>query len=104
MVSVEKGNVLLYKGSSYFRQRLLLSVLSGKPIRITEIRSLDHKPGLQEYEVNFIRLLDKVTNGTLIQLNETGTSLYFQPGLLYGGSIEHECSLERSIGKFGIEV
>lgn len=99
MPPVEKGNVLLYKGSSFLRQRLILSVLSSKPVRISEIRSLHDEPGLQEYEVNFIRLLDKITNGTVIHLNETGTSLYFQPGLLYGGTIEHECSLKRSIGK-----
>lgn len=99
MSSTEKGNLLFYKGSSYFRQRLILSVLSSKPVKITEIRSLHDEPGLQEFEVNFIRLLDKITNGTIIQLNETGTSLYFQPGLLYGGTVDHECSLQRSIGK-----
>lgn len=98
MPPIEKGNILLYKGSSFLRQRLILSVLSSKPVRISQIRPLHDEPGLHEYEVNFIRLLDKITNGTVIQLNETGTSLYFQPGLLYGGTIEHECALQRSIG------
>lgn len=29
-----------------------------------------------------------------------GTSLYYQPGLLYGGSLEHDCSPSRGIGYY----
>jgi len=29
-----------------------------------------------------------------------GTSLYYVPGALTGGVVEHECSLQRSIGYF----
>ncbi|KAF5279969.1 hypothetical protein FQA39_LY18190 [Lamprigera yunnana] len=96
----KKSNLLIYKGSSYLRQRLVLSVLSGKSVKINDIRSYDDSPGLHEFEVNLIRLLDKVTNGTIIELNETGTSLFFQPGLLHGGSVQHDCCLERGIGYY----
>lgn len=99
-----KNNTLTYKGSSFMRQRLLLSVLSSKPVRIVDIRANHDEPGIAEYEVNLIRLLDKITNGTVIQLDSTGTNLYFQPGLLYGGEINHECSLQRSIGKFDVNT
>ncbi|MBN3273990.1 RCL1 protein, partial [Polyodon spathula] len=44
--------------------------------------------------------MDKITNGTRIEINETGTTLYFQPGLLYGGPVEHDCNLQRSIGYY----
>lgn len=97
--AVKKGNTLFYKGSSFLKQRLVLSVLSGKPVKITDIRALDDEPGLREFEVSLVRLLDKITNGTIVELNETGTSLYFQPGLLYGGTIQHDCSVQRSIGE-----
>lgn len=97
--ATQKGNTLHYKGSSFFKQRLILSVLSGKPIRITDIRARDDIPGLREFEVSLIRLLDKVTNGTVVELNEAGTALYFQPGLLYGGKVDHLCSVQRGIGK-----
>lgn len=100
MTATMKGNVLHYKGCNFFRQRLVLSVLSGKPVQITDIRTLDDEPGLKDCEVNLMKLLDKVTNGTVIELNETGTSLYFQPGLLFGGNVEHECSLQRGIGYY----
>jgi len=41
-----------------------------------------------------------MTNGTVIEVNETGTELYFEPGLLIGGSIDHECCKMRSIGYY----
>ncbi|KAJ3662719.1 hypothetical protein Zmor_007052 [Zophobas morio] len=95
-----KGNVLCYKGSNFFRQRLVLSVLSGKPIRISYIRAFEDEPGIKEFEVSLIQLFDKITNGTVIELNETGTSLYFQPGLLHGGTFSHECSTQRGVGYY----
>lgn len=42
-------------------------------------------------------LLDRITNGTKIEINETGTSLFYRPGLLVGGELEHNCSLQRGI-------
>ncbi|GLV43232.1 Rtc1 [Carabus blaptoides fortunei] len=72
----------------------------GKPVKIIDIRSTDDEPGLREYEISLVRLLDKITNGTVVELNQTGTSLYYQPGLLFGGKVEHECSLQRGIGYY----
>lgn len=95
-----KNNILTYEGCNYLRYRLLLSTLSGKPVRIEDIRIKDNDPGLKEYEISFVRLLDKFTNGSRIELNETGTSLYYHPGLLNGGEIEHDCSLQRGIGYY----
>ncbi|XP_011632550.1 RNA 3'-terminal phosphate cyclase-like protein [Pogonomyrmex barbatus] len=95
-----KNNILKYEGSNYLRYRLLLSTLSMKPIKIINIRTKNDEPGLKEYEVNFIHLLDKLTNGTRIVLNETGTAVYYNPGLLRGGELEHDCSLQRGIGYY----
>ncbi|XP_068633444.1 probable RNA 3'-terminal phosphate cyclase-like protein [Battus philenor] len=97
--TIEK-DVLVYKGSNLFRQRLLLSVLSGRAIKIEDIRSSHDDPGLREYEVNLIRLLDKITNGTRVELSETGTSMYFQPGILVGGQVNHNCCTQRGIGYY----
>lgn len=47
MQPIEKGNRLVFKGSNYMRQRIALSVLSGKPIEITDIRSNSDEPGLK---------------------------------------------------------
>lgn len=92
--------VLEFEGCNYFRQRLVLSTLTSKPVRITKIREGTDQPGIKEFEAGFIRLLDKLTNGSRIEVNETGTCLYYKPGLLLGGTLEHDCSRQRSVGYF----
>ncbi|XP_061716714.1 probable RNA 3'-terminal phosphate cyclase-like protein [Cydia pomonella] len=100
MPATVQNDTLIYKGSNFFRQRLLLSTLSGRSVRIEEIRSSHDDPGLREYEVSLIRLLDKVTNGTRVELSETGTSVFYQPGILIGGQVTHSCSTQRGIGYY----
>ncbi|GAB1302308.1 RNA 3'-terminal phosphate cyclase-like protein [Apodemus speciosus] len=141
-----QAHSLSYAGCNFLRQRLVLSTLSGRPVKIRRIRARDDNPGLRDFEASFIRLLDKITNGSRIEINQTGfqvaqtavvtsligygeydklavmfthhmslvyailcppqnndqvrTTLYYQPGLLYGGSVEHDCSVLRSIGYY----
>ena len=89
-----------FEGCNFFRQRLVLATLTGRNVHIEGIRENENEPGLQEYEAGFIRLLDKLTNGSRIEVSETGTSLFYQPGVLLGGTLEHACSSQRSIGYF----
>lgn len=99
-IVAQENNLLVFRGSNFLKQRLILSLLSGKPVKIIDIRSNDELIGLREYEVGLIRLLDKITNGTKIELNPSGTSVVFSPGLLIGGTIHHDCCLQRGIGYY----
>jgi len=92
------GRFREYSGANYLRQRLILATLTSTPVRIKNIRSGADDPGLMEPEAGFIRLIDKLTNGSKIEVNETGTQLTYQPGALLGGRIEHSCSISRGIG------
>lgn len=74
-----KGDLLRFQGHRHLRQRLLLSVLSGRSIRVDGIRSDDVHVGLREYEISLLRLLEKVTNGSTIEINVTG-ELRVPPG------------------------
>jgi len=79
-------------GSVQFRQRLAVSILSHRPLLLRNIRSDDvDNPGLQEHEASYLRLLDRMTNGSTIEINATGTQLRFKPGILLGGDVEHTC-------------
>jgi RNA 3'-terminal phosphate cyclase-like protein len=40
-------SIIRFQSHQFFRQRLLLSTLSGRPIRIDQIRSDDDNPGLR---------------------------------------------------------
>jgi hypothetical protein len=43
----EKMNTLNYEGCNFFRQRLVMAILSGKSVKIKKIRSKDDNPGLR---------------------------------------------------------
>ncbi len=48
--ATQAGPFYIFKGSNFFRQRIILSVLSGKPIKIIDIRSdSSENLGLQGY-------------------------------------------------------
>lgn len=84
-------------GAVQFRQRLVVSILSHRPLLITNIRSDDlEAPGLRDYEASFLTLLDRMTNGSTIEINATGTQLRFKPGVLLGGDIFHKCPISNS--------
>lgn len=101
MVSATSHSSLLhFSGHEFLRQRLILSALSGKSIRIDGIRAAEDHLGLLDYEASFLRLLDKITNGSTIEINYTGTCITFVPGVLTGGKIHHDCPPSRSIGYF----
>ena len=91
---------LEYKGASFFRQRLVLSTLSTLPLLISEIRPGQEEPGIRDYEAGALRLLDKLSNGAAVAINETGTRVSYRPGILIGGEIEHDCNLKRSVGYY----
>ncbi|KAI8925597.1 RNA 3'-terminal phosphate cyclase/enolpyruvate transferase [Entophlyctis helioformis] len=93
--------MLRFEGHTCLRQRLVMSTLSGKSVRIENIRADDdEQPGLADYEASFLRLLEKLTNGCTIEINHTGTSVTYHPGTIFGGRIQHECPPSRSIGYF----
>ncbi|QIW95328.1 hypothetical protein AMS68_000846 [Peltaster fructicola] len=78
---------LKFTGSKYLIQRLVLATLTGRTIRISQIRASSHAaPGLAPHEVSFLRLLDEVTNGSQIEFSYTGTTVAYKPGLITGAA------------------
>lgn len=92
---------LHFDGSNFFRQRIILSTIFNRPIRISDIRSDGVDPGLRQYEASLLRLLDRVTDGGNIHVDVTGTELRYKPGQIVGGSdIVYDCGLERNVTYF----
>ncbi|KAL1199184.1 putative RNA 3'-terminal phosphate cyclase-like protein [Cardamine amara subsp. amara] len=95
------GKAKKMKGSQSLRQRLLLSILSSKPITIEDIRSEVMPPGLRPHEISLIRLFDTVCDDCVTEINDIGTILKFKPGIIMGGkNLVHNCDLTRSIGYY----
>ncbi|CAI2369953.1 unnamed protein product [Moneuplotes crassus] len=78
----KKKDYITFKGAACIRQALQFSILSGKPVKISEIRSEDLDPGVNEYEMNLLKLIEKVTNGSIIDINVSGTQIRFTPGVI----------------------
>ena len=68
-------------------------------MRIEGIRSDADEPGLREYEISFLRLLETVSSGAAFEISYTGTTLVYRPGVLTGGKHSHSCN-GRGVGYF----
>jgi len=93
-------SILSYNDPKNFRLRIAASLLSMKPLTIRNIRSNELNPGLKNHETSFLRLIDSITNGTKIEINDSGTELRFSPGIIISGDVEFACSTDRSVGYF----
>ncbi|KMZ63506.1 putative RNA 3' terminal phosphate cyclase [Zostera marina] len=101
MVVMGKAAHMRLQGGKHFRQRILLSTLSSVPIVITDIRSDDTTPGLLLHEISLLRLVEKISDNCIIEINETGTKLRYKPGVIMGGKhLMHDCGLSQGIGYF----
>ncbi|EEB06436.1 RNA 3'-terminal phosphate cyclase [Schizosaccharomyces japonicus yFS275] len=89
-----------FRGCEHLTHRLALATLSGTPVRVEGIRSDSVDPGLRDYEVSYLRLLEKLTNGSVIEISYTGTSFVYRPGTITGGRVEHDCPTGRAVGYF----
>lgn len=98
--------MLVFEGGNFLRQRLALSTITGKPIIIKNIRADDTlNPGLNDSETSLLHLLDSVTDGSKIKINDTGTTLNYSPGIIIGGGssdkpLIHECHPSRSLSYY----
>lgn len=91
---------LKFKGSSWFRLSVVLSVLTGKPIIFEEFRYDCTEPGIKDYEIKFLELICELTEGTVVEINDTGTEIKFRPGVIKGGIINFDCGSEKCITYF----
>lgn len=68
-----------------------------------DIRYGEPNPGLAEYEVTLLKLIDQVTNGSKIQIEEKGKSVKFYPGVVtnnHGNELTFDCGTFRSMTYF----
>ena len=79
-----------------FRYKILCATLSNHSLIIDKIRIDEDIIGLKNYEANFLRLIEKVSNGSCIEIDESGSVLKYTPGTVVNGiNIVHECDNEK---------
>ncbi|KAF5948007.1 hypothetical protein HYC85_013964 [Camellia sinensis] len=71
------------------------------PLQLSSRISALTKPGWRSHEVSFLCLLEKISDDCVIKINETGTKLKYEPGIVNGGKhLVHDSGVSRSIGYF----
>ncbi|EPZ35411.1 RNA 3'-terminal phosphate cyclase type 2 domain-containing protein [Rozella allomycis CSF55] len=90
MIKGSHQEYLTFQGSSHFRQRIMMSALSQKAVKIEKIRS-------NKTEIKFLKLIEAITNGSTVQISYTGTSVVFRPGVLVGGKVTFDATNERCV-------
>ena len=101
--TLPRTHYITFTGATHFTTLLLYSTLSGRAVRIEGIRAGEEAVGLKDYEVSFLRLLELVSVGATISINETGTAVKYSPGTLTGGhplGLTHNCPVSRGIGYY----
>lgn len=90
---------LKFRGANCLRQRIILSLLTGKSIIIDDIRPDDPRDGgLRDYEQNLLGLIETITSGTKLQHSRSRIQL--NPGTIIGGEFKHDCGTGRSISYY----
>uniref|UniRef100_A0A8R7Q8H8 RNA 3'-terminal phosphate cyclase domain-containing protein n=1 Tax=Triticum urartu TaxID=4572 RepID=A0A8R7Q8H8_TRIUA len=73
--------------------------LTSTPITIKDIRA--GEGGLRSHEMSLLRLLDKVSDEHVIDVNDKGKKVGYKPGVVVGGKdLEHDCGVHHGIGYF----
>ncbi|KAF3848933.1 hypothetical protein F7725_015430 [Dissostichus mawsoni] len=79
-----------YDGCNFFRQRLVLSTLSGKRVRIKKHKVQRRQPGAPRFRGQLYQTVDKVTNGSRIEINQTALDRLLSGGSAHAGSIHED--------------
>jgi len=96
-MAVEIDGSLFEGGGSMIRNSIALSLHTGKPVRIFNIRKNRSKPGLQPQHLASIKLAQKISNSDVQGLDLGSKEILFIPQKVKGGSYEIDIGTAGSI-------
>ncbi len=94
MIELDGSNA----GGQFVRTAIALSTVTGKAVKITNIRGARPKPGLKTQHMEGIRSLGKLCNARIVGLESDSTKLEYIPSNFATNDIEIEISTAGSIG------
>lgn len=87
-------------GIKDFRLRLVTSLLKFEKVIISDIRADCINPGVKEHEVKFLELLTELTQGSVVEISDSGADVSFSPGIIKGGTFDFYCGSKYCIAYF----
>jgi RNA 3'-terminal phosphate cyclase (ATP) len=84
-------------GGQIIRTSMTLSAITGKAVKITNIRANRPNPGLQPQHLTACKAVRNVCRGTLSHADVGSTELSFDPGPIVGGKYEFDIGTAGSV-------
>ncbi|KNH09787.1 RNA 3'-terminal phosphate cyclase [Perkinsela sp. CCAP 1560/4] len=78
--------------SQFFRYEIIAALLGNKNL---DIRLSD---SLSPAQINFVRFIDRLTDGTHFEVSPDSRRLQMSPGVIIGGTFTHQCVPQRGVG------
>ncbi|KAL4472902.1 hypothetical protein ABPG72_007779 [Tetrahymena utriculariae] len=97
--------MIKFSDPTNIRQIIVCSTISERPVLIENYRAFEKTgiQGIQQYEVKFLRLVERISSGAKFQISKNGTAIKYYPGIITnneGIDFEFDCGEERCITYF----
>lgn len=85
-------------GGQLARMALALAAITGRPLRLTNIRAGRAKPGLMPQHLTALRAVAELSGGALTGAQPAAREVDFQPGCIRGGDYRFDIGTAGSVG------
>eukprot|EP00744_Colponema_vietnamica_P018635 GILI01026304.1.p1 GENE.GILI01026304.1~~GILI01026304.1.p1 ORF type:complete len:357 (-),score=55.66 GILI01026304.1:85-1155(-) len=90
--------MLQFEGSSSLRDILACSLLARRSVKISNIHTDDDPCGVnRHFEANLLKFVQRISPSSKMEVHDGNTTLMFHPGLIMGGTFEHEVPATRCV-------
>ena len=90
--------MLQFEGSSCLRDTIACSLLARRSVRVSNIHTDEDPCGInRHFEANLLKFVQRISPSSKMEVHDGSTTLVFHPGLILGGTFEHEVPHTRSV-------
>lgn len=92
--------MLKFDSPENIRQIITFATLCERPVLLENVHVFEEPQGIKSYEIKFMRLIEKISNGAKFEIGKSGTSVKYYPGIITnndGQAFDFECGKDRNI-------
>jgi len=95
--------MLTFMSPTNFRQIILCSTLSERPVLIDKLHISEDPPGIKQWENKFLQLVAQISTHCKYEISSTGCAIKYYPGIITnnnGQQIQFDCGNFRNLTYF----
>ena len=85
------------------RTAIICSTLTERPLIIEHMHEKAEVPGIFDYEVKFLKLIERISNGAKVEISKSGSKVKYFPGIITNNNevdFEFDCGNMRCLTYF----